>query len=44
MDRFQRDLKYNGCDPGDDAKADMAQTTLLIYAGPEIHDTLPDPI
>ena len=44
MDRFERELKYNGVDLA--AKADLAQMALMIYAGPdveEIHATLADP-
>ena len=44
IDRFERELKYNGVDLN--AKADLAQMAFLIYAGPdveEIHETLVDP-
>ena len=44
VDRFERDLKYNGIDPSVTGNATTAQMALLIYAGAEveeIHDTLP---
>jgi len=46
LERFERDLKYNGVDPGDKDNAETAQMALLIYAGSDIedlHDTLPTP-
>ena len=45
MDRFTRELKYNGTDPAD--KPDMAQMAILIYAGADvedIHDSLAEPV
>ena len=44
LERFERELRYNDCDPA--AKPEIAQMALLIYAGAdveEIHETLPDP-
>lgn len=44
LERFERDLKYNGCDPDEVENSQTAQMTLLIYAGPQvedIHDSLP---
>ncbi len=44
FERFERDLKYNGCDPEKDLK--VAKMALLIYAGTDVehlHDTLPEP-
>ena len=46
MERFERDLKYNGCDPNDAENSETAQMALLIYAGlsvEDIHDSLPSP-
>ena len=46
LERFERDLKYNGCDPSDNDNNETAQMALLIYAGPQvedIHDSLPSP-
>lgn len=46
LERFERDLKYNGCDPSDKENSETAQMALLIYAGPQvedIHDSLPSP-
>ena len=46
MERFERDLKYNGCDPDEAGNSQTAQMALLIYAGPQvedIHDSLPLP-
>ena len=45
MERFERDLTYNGCDPSEKDKAKTCQMALLIYAGMDVedlHDTLPD--
>ena len=45
FERFDRDFKYNGCDPSE--KPNVARMALLIYAGTEVedlHDTLPDPV
>eukprot|EP00794_Sanderia_malayensis_P016534 gene16534-18212_t len=45
FERFERDLKYNGCDPSE--KPNVARMALLIYAGTDVedlHDTLPDPV
>ena len=44
FERFERDLKYNGCDPS--KTPEIAKMALLIYAGTEVedlHDTLPEP-
>mgnify|MGYP002803996170 CR=1 FL=1 len=44
FERFERDLKYNGCDPS--KTPEIAKMALLIYAGTEVedlHDTLPTP-
>ena len=44
LERFERELKYNGCDPAE--KPDTARMALLIYGGTDIediHDTIPDP-
>ncbi|CAB4025876.1 Hypothetical predicted protein [Paramuricea clavata] len=44
FERFERDLKYNGCDPS--KTTEIAKMALLIYAGTEVedlHDTLPEP-
>ena len=44
FERFERDLKNNGCDPEKDPK--VAKMALLIYAGTDVedlHDTLPEP-
>ncbi|XP_028415679.1 uncharacterized protein K02A2.6-like [Dendronephthya gigantea] len=41
---FERDLKYNGCDPS--KTPEIAKMALLIYAGTDVenlHDTLPEP-
>lgn len=46
LERFERDLKYNGCDPSDKEYSESAEMALLIYAGPQvedIHDSLPWP-
>ena len=45
LERFQRDLLYNGVDSAE--KTETAQMALLIYAGNEvedIHDSLPEPV
>ena len=45
IERFTRELKYNGTDPLE--KPDMAQMALLIYAGADvedIHDSLAEPV
>ena len=45
VERFERDLKYNGCDPSE--QPEVARMALLIYAGTEVedlHDTLPVPV
>ena len=45
MERFERDLTYNGCDPSEKDKAKTCQMALLIYAGMDVedlHDMLPD--
>ena len=42
VERFERDLKYNGCDPSE--QPEVARMALLIYAEREVedlHDTLP---
>ena len=47
LQRFERDLKYNGVDPNLPTHSETAQMALLIYAGTEvedIHDSLPTPI
>ena len=47
IERFERDMEYNGCSPDDVANAKKAQMAPLIYAGNDVedlHDTLPDPI
>ena len=47
IERFERDMEYNGCSPDDVANAKKAQMALLIYAGNDVedlHDTLPDPL
>ena len=47
LDRFERDLRYNGVDPSLPVNSDTAQMALLIYAGSEvedIHDSLPMPV
>ena len=47
IERFERDMEYNGCPPDIAANAKKAQMALLIYAGNEVedlHDTLPDPM
>ena len=44
MERFERELKYNGVDL--ETKPDVAQMALMIYIGPDaedIHEALPDP-
>ena len=44
--RFERDLKYNGCNPSEQPE-EVARTALLIYAGIEVedlHDPLPVPV
>ena len=44
LERFERDLKYNGCDPDEAEDSEIAQMALLIYAGipvKDIHDSLP---
>ena len=44
LERFERDLKYNGCDPDKAEDSEIAQMALLIYAGipvEDIHDSLP---
>ncbi|CAB4021004.1 Transposon Tf2-6 poly [Paramuricea clavata] len=44
FERFERDLKYNGCDPS--KTPEIAKMALSIYAGTEmedLHDTLPEP-
>ena len=40
MERSERDLKYNGCDPDEAGNSQTAQMALLIYLG---HDSLPLP-
>ena len=45
IERFERDLKYNGIDASNAANSDMAKMALLMYAGidtEDIHDTIPD--
>ena len=45
VERFERDLKYNGCDPSE--QPEVARMALLIYSGTEVedlHDTLPVPV
>jgi len=45
IERFTRDLRYNGIDPNE--KPEVGQMALLIYAGTEvedIHDSLPEPV
>ena len=45
LERFQRDLTYNGVDSAE--QPEMAQMALLICAGNEvedIHDSLPEPV
>ena len=47
LERFERELKYNGCSPETVTNADMAQMALLIYAGSDVedlHDSLPEPV
>ena len=34
VERFERDLRYNGCDPSE--QPEVARMALLIYAGTEI--------
>ena len=44
LERFERDLKYNGIEPSLSENSEKAQMALLIYAGAEvenIHDSLP---
>lgn len=36
FERFERDLKYNGCDPS--KTPEIAKMALLIYAGTEVED------
>jgi hypothetical protein len=46
LERFERDLKYNGCDPNEAENSETEQMALLIYAGiqvEDIHDSLPSP-
>jgi hypothetical protein len=46
LERFERDLEYNGCDPDEAENSETAQMALLIYAGiqvEDIHDSLPSP-
>ena len=38
MERFERDLKYNRCDPNEADNNQTAQMALLIYAGPQVDD------
>ena len=38
MERFERDLKYNGCDPDEAGNSQTAQMALLIYAGSQVED------
>ena len=45
VERFERDFKYNGCDPSE--QPEVARMALLIYAGTEVedlYDTLPVPV
>ncbi len=45
LDRFERELRYNGVD--EKVNAEVAQMALLIYVGHEvedIHDSLPEPV
>ena len=47
IERFERDMEYNGCCPDSAANTKKAQMALLIYAGNKIedlHDTLHDPM
>ena len=47
LERFERDLKYNGVDSSLPVNSEKSQMALLIYAGPEvedIHDSLPTPV
>lgn len=46
IERFERDLLYNGCSPRIAANSEKCQMALLIYAGTtveDIHDSLPTP-
>ena len=36
IERFTREMKYNGCPPDTVENADMAQMALLIYAGNDV--------
>ena len=45
VERFERDMKYNGVDPSDAATSEMTKMALLMHAGNDVedlHDTLPD--
>ena len=47
MERFERDLKYNGIDASLAANSDMARMALLMYSGThteDIHDTIPETV
>ena len=47
LERFERDLKYNGIEPSLSENSEKAQMALLIYAGAEvedIHNSLPTPV
>ena len=47
LERFERELKYNGIDPASPEKSEVAQMALLIYSGQDvedIHDSLPTPV
>ena len=45
IERFERDLKYNGIDPSLPQNSEMAKMALMMYSGnhtEDIHDTIPE--
>ena len=38
VERFERDLRYNGVEPRDSNNVEICRMALLIYAGPDVED------